>query len=575
MTYDGFLLSAVAAELKQTILRGRVQKIRQSSATDVVIEVRASGRTYVLFISVDARFPRIYLTASTPRPLPEPPNFTMLMRKYASGAFVSSAGQIGMDRILHIGLDSAEHGKLTLICEIMGKHSNLILIDSEGRILGAAKHVGSSISRYRQVLPGRQYIPPPGEPKIDIRDVDAVEKTLRETTWPKSSPDLQQWLTRTFSGFGPFLADEIVARSGGEPDRMRDELLRLGEIVRTGAYQPVLITDERGVGVMVYPMASAQFPADRQHPRDSINEALDTLFRSLVARTTIEEERAALTTSIQRAIASRKQTLKSIARTIEESAKAERYKQMGEIILANLHAIEKGAKSVRLIDFFAADMPEIEIELDEKLDAQANAQRYFKRYRKARDSASTAESRRAVVESEIARLESALEKGETFDKLRMPHATTVESLRELRADLTAAGLLRQEVSITERQEPEFEGHRIRRVTVDDWEILYGENSTSNDYLTQRVARPNDIWLHARQVTGAHVVIRTTGRKGGVPRPVLMNAARIAALNCDARHSSLVAVDYTLRKYVHKPRASAPGFVVYRNEKTIDVNPKEA
>ncbi len=282
-------------------------------------------------------------------------------------------------------------------------------------------------------------------------------------------------------------------------------------MVRTAAYEPVFITDEKGAGLMVYPMPSVQFPADRQHARDSINEALDALFRTLVTRTTLDEERAQTVTAIRRAMASRKQTLKSIARTVEESAKAERYKQIGEIILGSLHAIEKGAKSVTLPDFFDPEMPEVTIELDEKLEPQANAERYFKRYRKARDSVSSAESRRALIDGEIARLESALRECES--------AQTVESLRRLRSGLTSAGLLRQEVSV-EKQESEFAGHRIRRVMADGWEILYGENSTSNDYLTQKVARPNDVWLHARQITGAHVVIRMAGRKGGAPRPVL-------------------------------------------------------
>jgi len=565
MTYDGFLLSAIVAELRQTILRGRVQKIRQSSETDVLMEVRGVGHTYTIFVSVDARFPRIYLTASPGKPLPEPPNFCMLMRKYASGAFVTSVDQIGMDRILRIGLDSSEHGKLALILEIMGKHSNLILINSEGKILGAAKHVGSSISRYRQVLPGREYIPPPGEPNVDPRDLDAPSfDRLWEMVTDEAA--MRKWLMDTFSGFGPFLADEIIARASAAgaagQASVREEMLRLGE----AAYEPVFITDPKGAGLMVYPMPSVQYPADQQHPRASVNEALDALFRTLVTRTGLDEERMQTLTAIRRAAASRKQTLKSIVRTIAESEKADRYKEIGEIILGSLHAIEKGMKSVALPDFFDPEMCEVEIELDEKLEPQPNAERYFKRYRKARDAAATAESRRAQVTGEIARLQGALEAAES--------ANTVESLRELRAALTSAGLLRQDVA-HEKHEAEFPGYKIRHFTTPDgWEILYGENSTSNDYLTQKVARPNDIWLHSRQITGAHVVVRMAGRKPPVPRPVLEQASRIAAMNCDAKHSSLVPVDHTLKKYVHKPRGSAPGLVTYRNEKTIDVNPKE-
>lgn len=565
MTYDGFVLSAIAAELRQNILRGRVQKIRQSSETDVLMEIRGPGHTYLLFISVDAKFPRVYLTAGPVQSLPEAPNFCMLMRKYASGALVTSVEQVGMDRILRIGLDSSEHGKLSIILEIMGKHSNLILINSEKKILGALKHVGSSVSRYRQVLPGKDYMPPPGELKVDLRDLDeaSFDRLWREHV---DNSALKQWLMGTFSGFGPFLADEIVARSNGKRDCVRDEMLHLGKMVKTATYEPMFTTDELGMGIMVYPIPSTQFPADRQHARISINEALDALFRSLVTRSALGEERTQTLTAIRRAMASRKQTLKSIARTVEESQKAERYKQIGEIILANLHAIEKGAKSVVLADFFDPEMQEIKIEIDEKLEPQANAERYFKRYRKARDSVASSESRRSLIESNIARLESALKECES--------ATTIESLRKLRAGLTSSGLLRQEVSV-EKQESEFDGHRIRRfVTPDGWEMLYGENSTSNDYLTQKVARPNDVWLHARQITGAHVIIRMVGRKIGAPRPVLLQAAKIAAMNCDAKHSSLVPIDYTLRKYVHKPRGSAPGFVIYRNEKTIDINPNE-
>lgn len=573
MTYDGFVLAAIAAELRQTILRGRIQKIRQSSETDTLMEIRGVGHSYLLFISVDAKFPRIYLTAGPAASLPEPPNFCMLMRKYASGSLVTGVQQVGMDRILHITLDSSEHGKMTLILEIMGKHSNLILVSSEGKVLGAAKHVGSSVSRYRQVLPGKDYIPPPGEPKIDPRALDA---SSFDNLWQASfedHPDVaaaKQWLMNTFSGFGPFLASEISERAtrDGQIDTslLRSEILQLGDMFRTSSFEPVLVTDPRGAGLLVYPMPSVQYPPTQQHPRELVNEALDALFRSLITRTVLDEERTQTLTAIRRAMASRKQTMKSIVRTVEESTKANRYKEVGEIVLGSLHAIEKGMKSATLPDFFDPEMREIEIELDEKLEPQANAERYFKRYRKARDAASTAEARRAHTESDLARLQSALEEAES--------AKTVEVLRSMRASLTSSGLLRQEVS-HERQEGEFPGFRIRHITTPDgWEILYGENSTSNDYLTQKVARPNDVWLHARQITGAHVVVRMAGRKTGLPRPVLAQAAKIAAMNSDAKHSSLVPVDHTLRKFVHKPRGSAPGLVTYRNEKTIDVNPKE-
>lgn len=573
MTYDGFVLAAVVAELERTITRGRIQKVRQHNDTDITLEIRGIGHTYMLFFSVDARFSRVYLTSSA-LPVPqEPPNFRMVMRKYAQGAFVTGIRQIGMDRVMHIELDSSEHGRLTLAFEIMGKHSNLILLNAEGKILGAIKHVGSSVSRYRQVLPGRDYIPPPGSEKADPREVrPETFDRLWSTTLPEEADpaDAHKWLINTFSGFGPFLADEITMRAehnGRIPkEAVREELLSLSEMARLGTFMPVMITNERGNSQMVYPMPSVQFPPSQQHSRASINEALDALFRSLVSRTRLDDERSQLLVAIRRSMAARKQTLKSIERTLAESEKADRYRELGEILLANIHAIEKGEKSVCLPDFFDPEMNEIQIELDEKLTPQQNAERYFRRYQKARDSITTAQQRKVQVMREIGILSAAIQESESANK--------VDALKELRAMLLSQDLLRAETVPQQHPEDEFQGHRIRRITTPEgWEILYGENSQSNDYLTQRVARPNDVWLHARSITGAHVVIRTAGHSGGVPGPVLRLAAKIAAQNSEAKHSSLVPVDSTLRKYVRKPRGAAPGFVIYRNEKTIDIDPK--
>ncbi len=265
-------------------------------------------------------------------------------------------------------------------------------------------------------------------------------------------------------------------------------------------------------------------------------------------------------------MASRKQAMKSIERTLAEASRADRYRKVGELLLANLHSIEKGASSVKLVDFFDPQMPEVEIELDEKLTPQQNAERYFKRYQKARDSVAASRERRSIIEREISILDSAL--------IDAQNAKSIDDLKKLRQALISQDLLRQDL-LRERREDEFDGHRIRRhITSDGWEILYGENSQANDYLTQKIARPNDVWLHARSITGAHVVIRTAGHSGGVPRHVLLQAAKIAAQNSEAKHSSLVPVDYTYRKYVRKPRGAAPGFTTYRNEKTLDINPND-
>jgi len=570
MTYDGLVLAAVIAEMRSTITGARIQKIRQHNDTDLTLEVRGPGHTFLLFFSVDAKFARVYLTSSMASVPQQPPNFCMLLRKHLEGAFIARIEQIGFDRVARIVTQAPGQPEHTLVLEIMGKHSNLILVDSEEKILGAVKHVGASISRYRQVLPGRQYAPPPGESKLDLRDLDAADI---DRLWRPEASDaagFRTWLMSTFAGFGPFLADEVSARvvqdGAASPERAREELLSLAAMARGEAFSPVYITTERGDSLMVYPMESAQFTPDRQHARQSMNESLDALFRTLVTRTELEDERTQLLTAIRRAQASRKQAIKSIDRTLAESERADGYRQVGELLLASLHAVEKGAKSVTLVNYFDPEMAEIAVELDEKLTAQQNAERYFKRYQKARDAVATAQSRREHVTQELDSLESA--------RIEAESTKSVDALKTLRKALTDRDLLRQEVS-QEKHAEEFGGERIRRFyTPEGWEILYGETSHANDYLTQRVARPSDVWLHARSITGAHVVIRTAGHSGAVPKPVLTQAALIAARNSDAKHSSLVPVDHTQRKYVRKPRGSAPGFVTYRNEKTIDISPRE-
>lgn len=560
MTYDGLVTAAVVAELRRALVGARIQAIRQHNDTDLTLEIRATGRTYRLFVSVNARFPRVYLTAAS-EPVPQkPPGFCMLLRKHIEGAFVTDIEQVRTDRIVVFRISRPGSEPLALTLEIMGKHSNLILLDPEGKVLGAAKMIGQSLSRVRQILPGREYLLPPGADKVDVRDLTEAQFDQLWTARPGEQKPAD-WLVATLSGFGPFLAQEIVARAAGAS--LWPALDQLAQTLRDEAFEPVFVTDDRGRDVMVYPIRSVQFPDSQQHPRVSVNEALDALFRALVTRSGLEDERTALLTAIRRSIASRKQTLKSVERTLVESENAERYRQLGELLLSSLHTLRKGEKSTRIVDYFSPDLAEIEVELDEKLTPQQNAERYFKRFQKARDAVESSVQRRQEATRDLDLLEAASKEAE--------ETSEVSALHGVRKMLETHGLLRS-VEPHLRHVDEYGGQRIRRIeTPEGWEILYGETAQANDYLTQKVARPNDVWLHARAVTGAHVVVRMAGRSGAIAPCVLAQAARVAACNSDAKNSSLVPVDHTLKKHVRKPRGSAPGFVIYTHEKTIDIS----
>lgn len=573
MTYDGLVLAAVVAELKRWIQGGPIQNIRQHSDTDLTFDIRGKGKSHLLYMSVDAKFARIHTTA-TNLPVPKTAmNFCMLLRKYLKGAFVTSVEQVGFDRVVKIRTEASDGNRNTLILEMMGRHSNLILVSDAGRILGAAKNITASVSRYRQVLPGLDYMPPPGGTKADPMEVTREEfESLRRDGLGESptADEIKRWLVAAFSGIGPFLAEEIILRSGDNPtpDSVRDALQELRQIVTEGNYTPKLITDDRGAASHAYPIPVKQLPAANQHERFSINETLDTLYRDLIRRGEYDSVYSSLEIAIRRSIAWREQMLKDAEKALIEGEKAERYKQFGELILASIATIEKGQKVAQVTDYYDQEMPVIDIPLDEKLTPKENAERYFRRYRKAAEGADTAIDKQKELRTEIKILETAGEK--------LPSAASADALKALRKMLIERGLLRaepQQEKAGKREAPEFGTAKIRRFTsVDGLEILYGENSQSNDYLTTKIARPNDLWFHARSVKGAHVVVRTGNQPDRVPPTTLRQAAETAAKNSDARHSSLVPVDYTLRKFVRKPRAAAPGYVTYEREKTVDVTP---
>ncbi len=572
MTYDGLVLAAVISELKRTIAGGPIQGIRQHNDTDFTFEVRSRGRTNLLFASVHARFARLHTTASN-LPVPQTPHgFCMLLRKYLKGSRITSIEQVGFDRVAIIKTEAPDGNRNALILELMGKHSNLILTSDSGRILGAAKNITAAVSRYRQILPGRDYLSPPGGAKANPLESSQqiIASLWREGLSEDASvEDVTRWLVAAFNGIGPFLAQELVQRAGSSSlSAVESALGVLRAIVAEQDYAPVLIVDDRGKSAYAYPIPVGQYPIANQHERQSMNEVLDTLFRDLIRCSDFDTEYTALENGIKRAIAWRKQILRDTEKAIAERDKSERYKQYGELLMAAGNSVSKGQSVARLVDYYDPNMGEIEIPLDEKQSAKENAERYFKRYRKALDGAAAAEERQRETEKEIVLLQNA--------QNDLSRAVASEDFKALRMTLTERGLLRAERKPAEqrrKEEPEFAGARIRRVISEDgYEILYGENSTSNDYLTTKVARSNDMWFHARSVTGAHVVVRTANKPDAVPLATVRQAAEIAAKNSDAKHSRLVAVDYTLKKHVRKPRASAPGFVVYSREKTVDITP---
>jgi predicted ribosome quality control (RQC) complex YloA/Tae2 family protein len=587
MTYDSIILAAIVAELNRELAGGRIDSIHQPAPLDVVLVIRSNRANHSLLISADPRSPRVHLT-SVKRPNPKtPPGFTMLMRKYLEGGRITGIEQVGFDRILHLKIAGFDGEPLTLIVEIMGKHSNIILVDATEKILGAVKPIGRTKNRYREVLPGRQYVAPPTQNKLDPRTVapETIESMVCEAFPGARKPgELAQWLTKTFTGIAPFLGKELEARSLGSADLLSapggedahasnvgttavaPEFTDLFRAVRNNDFIPVLISDAAGRTIGYYAFPSLQYPMENQHERPSISTVADVYYNSALPREALEESKSEFLARLQKELESREHAFESMQETLEECAGAERFKQIGELILAQATSIAPESESAELQDYYDPSGGLITIELDPNLSPPENAESWFKKYHKAVTGAESLKDRMVETRDQIVKLRQALEAAEG--------AASEARITELANMLIAEGLhVRKKAEApAAKQKPEFEGYRISKSVSGGWEILIGENSESNDHLLTRVAKPSDIWLHVKASPSSHVVIRANGKPERVPPAVLQAAAELTVKHSSSKHSSLVPVDYTLRKYVRKPKGAPAGKALYTHEKTIYINP---
>ncbi|HET6457121.1 MAG TPA: NFACT RNA binding domain-containing protein [Armatimonadota bacterium] len=557
MTFDSVIMAAVADELNKRLANGKAVEVRQPEPLDVVLTIRQPGMNHQLLISADAESPRIHLT-SVNRPNPKtPPNFCMVLRKYLKGARFEAAEQVDFDRILRLSFLAYDGERFTLAVEIMGKHSNAILINGVGRILGAVKLIPKQKSRYREILPGREYVPPPSQGKLN--PLTATKEEMEGLSPDADAP--AAWLVKTFTGMSPFLARELVLRDKD----LAKELVQYFARIRKRDFSPVLITDDAGQSIGFYAFPSVQFPKANQHGRPSISTVADMCYMTALPRRTFEQAKDEFIRRLQRELKAAEEALETIQAGIRGRESAERLKQIGDLILAQAGAIPKEAETAELTDYYDPNGVMVTVQLDPTLSAAENAERYFRKYQKAVSGAEALRDRLSEAKAKVRLLKKVLSSADSI--------ATEGQIQELQKVLEEQGIhARKQEAPEKKKVSEFAGHRISRVQSDGWEILVGQNSEANDYLLTRVARPSDWWVHVKASPSAHVVIRTNGKPEAVPRSVLHAAAELAARHSDSKHSSLVPVDYTLRKYVRKPKGAPAGKALYQNERTIFITP---
>ena len=572
MPMDGLTLGFVAREMEPLLLGGRIDKVTQPEKDTLILWIRAGSENRRLLLCASPNNARCHLTAQNfPNPL-EPPMFCMLLRKQLLGGRVVSLRQIGGDRVLHLTVDTVDelgdHVSRVLILEVMGRHSNLILVDGQGRIIDAARHVNQDMSRVRQIQPGLAYAPPPGQDKLPPEDATA-ERLLPYLEQYASLP-LAKALGQSLTGFSMPAARELCCRLTGSAQgtltaaelpeaarRAADFLRRMRDLT-----PPVVLLDAQGDPADVFPFPYVSCDTARQKPFPSLSAALENYFGVRDQKDRLEQKSASMVRLLKTHIERCEKKLALQNEELANAARMEEYRLMGELLNANLWQLRRGQEVAVVPNYYDEAGGQVSIPLDKQLTPAQNAQRYFKKYQKARSARETAAEQKEKTLAELSFLESAL--------LDVGKCVGESELNEIRGELQRTGYLRSGMNRRQlKQLPPSRPYRYR--SQDGIEICVGKNSLQNDRLTGS-ARGEEMWLHAKDMPGSHVIIRAEGE---VPPATLKQAAQLAAWYSKGQRSSNVPVDYTLRKYVKKPGGAPPGFVHYTNQRTVYMTVEES
>ena len=567
MPMDGVALGFVARELNDLIVGGRVDKATQPERDEINLTIRCRGANRVVLISASAGCARAHLTSVKKASPLEPPALCMLMRKHLVGSRVSAVRQIGGDRILEIDFEGSDElgdrATRTLVCEFMGKHSNVMLVGAGGRIIECVHRVTDEMSRVREVLPGLTYVRPPSQDKLpyDALTEDALSRRLADCAGP-----LHKALAAQVSGLAAATAREVALRATGDEDARLEELdiLRVSERIADffkslpSLFAPAILLAEDGapLDLTAFPFESTR--ALEQRPFDTLSETMDAFYEARDLSDRIKQKSSSLHRVLKNNVERCEKKLALQLEALEGSQRMEEYRVMGELITASAHLIAKGAKKASLPNYYDPEIKSVDIPLDEKLSPSQNAQRYFKLYQKARSAQTLAAEQIKKTREELDYLEGQLE--------NLRKCETEAELNEIRAELEKLGYVRANHNRRQMKKlpPSQPLHFVSGAGID---LLVGKNNLQNDELTAS-ARPNETWLHAKDIPGSHVIVVSENPDD----ETILEAALLAAYYSKASASSNVPVDYTLKRYVKKPGGSKPGFVIYTHQRTLFVTP---
>lgn len=581
MPFDGYVTRSLKRELNAVLTETRIDKIYQPNKFQIMIRLKKGREVHKLLISANSSLPYLAMTDMDKSNPSTPPLFCMVLRKHLLGGVLNQVTQHENDRILFFDFNTRDELKFAeskrLVVELMGKHSNIILVDSEGIIIDSIRRIPSTISRQRQVLPGLAYALPPDQDKSNFDE--CLLKDFHEIAVSNSAHAFKMIYTN-FKGVSPVLAKEFCLRSQIDPQadtsafsfdessRLWNTILSFGQAIDAGI-EKSFVFNEKGFPKDFHASNLTIYPEKiyERESFDSMSKAIDKYYLDKNEGLTLKAKSSNLNKLVKSRLTHSNNKLQKLLEEYTQSLDFEKYKLFGDILLANIHKIRQGMESIQLDNFYD-NYKTIEIPLDKRQSPSKNAQMYFKKYNKYKNAKLQVHKQIILTKEEIDYLENVL--------VNLENSFEIENIRAIREELSKEGYLNKR--FTENKKPSkgkaidaFNKTHMSFTSVNGKNIIAGKNSTQNERVTFKKSKSEDYWFHAKNMPGSHVLLINDGL---LQDEDFLDAARIAAYFSKARLSSNVPVDYTQVRYVKKIKGAGPGLVTYTHQKSIYVTPDE-
>ena len=582
MALDGLVIHSLVDELSTKLVGGKVDKVYQPEDDEIVLYIRNNKENYKLVLSCSSSNPRVYIANDYKKENPKKaPMLCMLFRKYIQSGNIVGISQVGFERIIKISVDSLDELKekstKDIYIEIMGRHSNIILTHSlDNKIIDSAKRIPTSISRVRQILPGITYELPPAQSKLNplhnISNSDFID-TLKSYEGP-----IFKGIYSKFLGISPIISKEICYRanvnektaisdlSNSELNSLYNEFNNLFKDIRNNNYSPCIVVNEKVDRVVDFSCISLNLYNEFKFIiKDSMSTILEDYYKTKDIKDRIHQRASDLKKSISIKLERLYHKQEKQEEELKEAENADIYKVKGELLTAYIYMIQKGMESIEVQNFYDPNYENISISLKKNLTPSENSQRYFKKYNKLKTAKKEITSQMSINKEEIDYLENIL--------LNIENCENLAELQDIKDELISLGYSKASGKLKSKKEiAKLTTSPHEFMSSDGVKILVGKNNKQNDHLTLRIADPDDIWMHTKNIPGSHVIIKCAGKE--VSEQTIYEGAMLAAYFSKSKMSAQVPVDYTKKKHVKKPSGSKPGMVIYETNSTMYVTPTE-